>query len=100
MIYSLWLSMEIDDAGIITSKRDLEDPDYYIKNMVRRTMDESGEVRTLERRLKERVYLLVKKRRAADNAARAGSRQRTTIKSGLETAKFGRRSISLGWEWG
>ena len=41
-----------------------------------------------------------KKRRAADKAARAGSRHRTTIKSGLATAKFGRRSISLGWEWG
>ena len=47
MIYSLWLSMGIEDAGIISSKRDLEDPDYYIENMVRRTMDESGEVRTI-----------------------------------------------------
>ena len=47
MIYSLWLSMEIDDVGIITSKRDVEDPDYYIENMIRRTMDESGEVRTI-----------------------------------------------------
>ncbi len=47
MIYSLWLSIGIEDAGIISSKRDLEDPDYYIENMVRRTMDESGEVRTI-----------------------------------------------------
>ena len=41
-----------------------------------------------------------KKRRAADKAALAGSRHRTTIKSGFETAKFGRRSTSRGCEWG
>ena len=40
MIYSFWISIGMEETGIVTSKRDLEDPDYYIENMAKGVKNE------------------------------------------------------------
>lgn len=46
-LYSFWLLLGMEEADVLSFKQDLEAPDYYIEEMVRRTTDETGEIRTI-----------------------------------------------------
>jgi lipopolysaccharide export system protein LptC len=46
-LYSFWVSLGIEETAVPNFALDLKDPDYYIENMVRRTMNVNGEIGTI-----------------------------------------------------